>query len=69
MLMSSKYKNFSDEPLLAQDYSLFELNNLFIGISTSFENIYEFRNYYDQAVTVLNEGIKNPGGKWVFLHS
>ena len=68
MLMSSKLKNFYEEPLLGQDYSLFELNDLFVGISNSFENIYELRDYYDQALTALKDGMKSNSGQRVFLY-
>ena len=68
MLMSSKSGNFYENPLLGDDYDLFELNNLYAGISGSFENIYELRNYYDQAVAALDDGIKSGSGQRVFLY-
>jgi len=67
MLMGSKLKDYNEEPLLGQDYDLFELNDLFVGISSSFETIYEFRNYYDQALSALENGMKSSSGKRVFL--
>ena len=67
MLMSSKLKNFYEEPFWSQDYDLFELNNLYAGISSSFENIYELRHYYDQAVAALMDGINSSSGRRVFL--
>ena len=68
MLMSSKLKDFNEESLLGQDYDLFELNDLYAGISSSFETIYEFRNYYDQALAALENGMKNNSGRRVFLY-
>jgi len=67
MLMSSKLANFNEEPLLGNDYDLFEINNLFVGISSVFENIYDFRTHYDQAVTALKNGMNSSGGQRVFL--
>ena len=67
MLMSSKHKNFYGAPFFAAHAGLFEQNGLFMGVSGSFENIYELRVYYDQAVAALTNGLAGKEDKRIFL--
>ncbi|MCL2156350.1 MAG: hypothetical protein FWH53_11860 [Leptospirales bacterium] len=69
MLMSSKYNDFYDEQFFNKDNNLFKQNNMFVGISNSFENIYELREYYDQAVVALKNGIEKNNDRRVFLYN
>ena len=69
ILMSSKNKNYSGTPFFNIEAELFERNGFFIGLSDSFENIYELRIYYDQAVTALLNGIRNKDGRRFFSQS
>ena len=69
MLMSSKHKYFYGEPFFAAHADLFEQNGLTIGISSSFENMYELRQYYDQAVAALTKGLAGKEDKRFFLHN
>jgi len=69
MLMSSKYNDFYDEQFFYKDNNLFKQNKMFVGISNSFENIYELREYYDQAVATLKNGIEKNNGRRVFLYN
>jgi hypothetical protein len=57
MIMSSKFDNFSSEIILGSQENIFVQNNLFAGISTGFENLYEVDKYYNEAVTALKNGI------------
>ena len=66
ILMSSKNKNYGVTPFFNIEADLFEQNGFFVGISDSFENIYELRIYYDQAVAALSNGMRNKGGRRVF---
>jgi len=59
MIMSSKYNNLSTEWFLGDQENPFVKNSLFVGISSSFENLYELRKYYNEAVTALRNGIVN----------
>jgi len=68
MIMSSKQKDFTEGLFFDKDNNLFTHNNLFVGISSSFENPYELRKYYDQAVTVLKNGIEKSKGRHIFLY-
>jgi len=68
MLMSSKHRYFYGAPFFAAHLNLFEQSGLFMGVSDSFENMYELRKYYDQAVEALNKGLKDKNGQRVFLY-
>ena len=69
MIMSSRYKDFYEEHFFDRDNDLFRQNNLFVGISGSFENPYELRKYYDEAVVTLENGIDKNNGQRVFVYS
>ena len=68
VLMSSKHKNFSGAPLFAAHAGLFEQNGLSMGVSGFFENMYELRRYYDQAVAALTKGLAGKDDQRIFLH-
>ena len=68
ILMSSKLKNYSEEPFLSEDDDLFEINDLYAGVSASFEDIYQFSVYYDQAVSALENGMKSSSTKRFFVY-
>ena len=67
MIMSSKHKDFYVEQFFDKDNNPFKENNLFVGISSSFENPYELREYYDKAVDALKKGIAKNNGERIFL--
>ncbi|MCL2129134.1 MAG: hypothetical protein FWH35_02140 [Treponema sp.] len=67
VLMSSKNKNSYGVPFFSAHANLFEQNGLSMGISSSFENIYELRIYYDQAVAALKNGLAGKEDKHIFL--
>ena len=69
MLMSSKHSYFYGAPFFDDHADLFEQNGLYMGISGSFENMYELRNYYDQAVGALTKGLTRNDGQRIFLHN
>ena len=69
MLMSSKYKAFNGTPFFAANAALFKQNGLFLGVSGSFENMYELRKYYDQAVATLENGLAGKSGQRYFLYN
>ena len=69
MLMSSKLKNFYGAPFFATHADLFEQNRLFMGVSGSFENMYELRVYYDQAVAALTNGLAGKGDTRIFHYN
>ena len=56
ILASSNCKYPSDAKFFGESLSLLDSCNLFAGISDSFENLYELRCYYKQAVNALTNG-------------
>ena len=68
ILMSSKSRYFFGAPLLTDNTGFFEQNGLHIGISESFENIYELRKYYEQAITALTNGLAANDSRRIFPH-
>ena len=66
MLMSSKLQDFNEAQFF--DESLLYENDIFVGVSDSFENMYELRKYYDQAKAELMRGINANSGQRVFLY-
>jgi len=48
---------------------LFVINDMFVGISNNFENLFELHNYYAQAIDALHYGMKsNRGQRLVFYN-
>ena len=68
VVMSSKLMEFHEEMFFDRDDNPFDKYNLFMGISGGFENPYNLREYYDQAVTALKNGIAANSGKKFFLY-
>ena len=69
MIMSSKSRYSYGAPFFITQAELFEQNGLFIGVSNSFENMYELRAYFDQAVAALTDGLKNKKDQRVFIYN
>ena len=68
MLMSSKFNSFYGTQFLNANSGFFEQNGISMGISGSFENIYELRRYYDQAVAALTDGLGRKDSRRIFLY-
>ena len=68
MVMSSKHNDFNKGHFFDKDNNPFKQNNLFVGISSSFENPYVLREYYDKAVAALKDGLEENNGQHFFLH-
>ena len=66
MIMSSKHKDYYEEQFFDHEDNPFRQNNLFVGISSSFENPYELREYYDKAVAALKNGIGKNNDRRIF---
>lgn len=47
---------------------LFAENNLYAGISSRFENLFQLQKYYREAVNLLNDGLNSDGSRRIFLH-
>jgi hypothetical protein len=69
MIMSSKHNKFPSEWIFGDYQNPFEQNNLFMGVSSSFENLYELGKYYDEALTTLQTGLAEIGkGQHIFIY-
>ena len=66
MIMSSINPVFDEKIFINLADDPFERYDLYAGISTKFENLYEVREYYDRALAVLKSGAV-PGAKRVFV--
>jgi len=47
---------------------LFEQNNIYVGISSYFENLFELSKYYHEAVNTLNYGLNSNSIQRIFLY-
>ena len=68
ILMSSKNRIKSKEWFFSEPDNFFDQNNLYVGISSSFENLYELPDYYAKAVAALKKGIESSRGERIFLY-
>ena len=66
MLMSSKHSSFDEKLFFDVQNNPFKENNLFVGISSSFENLYLLREHYDNALAAREEGLAANDGRRVF---
>ena len=68
MIMSSKHKIFHEEQFFDECNNPFVQNNLFVGISSNFESLYDLREHYDNAVATLKKGIGSSSVQRVFFN-
>jgi len=54
MIISSKQDSFCVNRIFGKYDELFSSNDLFVGVSNCFENMYDLREFYDEAITALN---------------
>ena len=54
IIMSSQHNSFNNKRFFGKYGDIFEQNNISVGISSSFENLYDLREYYDEAVLALD---------------
>ena len=68
MIMSSKYNKFYRKRFFNKHYSLLDQNDLFIGVSSCFENLFELHKYYNEAVSSLKDRMNSGNDQRVFLY-
>ena len=66
VITSSKDKVISKEQFFGESDAFFKQNDLVVGISRGFENLYNLREYYNETVAALKEGIENNGRQRFF---
>ena len=67
MIMSSDSQGLNDSMLLRIPLDFINQNNLLVGISESFENLFELRAHYDRAVETLRAGINSKSDERIFI--
>ena len=67
MVISSKNPIFDVNAFFNLINNPFDSYNLFVGISTSFENLYDLFEYYEEAVASLGSGIGKSGSQRFYV--
>ena len=67
MIMSSKQNHFNARRVLGKCDEFFVQNDIYAGVSSCFENLFEMRQYYDEAVTALKSGKKSKSDQRVYF--
>ena len=68
MVMASKHIDFDVKHFLSKNRNLFEQFDLYAGVSSCFENLYELLEYYVEAVAALKVGRENKTSQRVALY-
>ena len=68
MIMSTNYETFSIKRDLNSLVQLFEQENIFVGISNRFENLFELQKHYNEAVNALKKGMNTNADQQIFLY-
>lgn len=68
MIISTNYKTFNIKRELNDLAEYFEQENIFVGISSCFDNLFELRKYYAEAVEALNSMALN-GNRHISIYS
>lgn len=68
ILISSDNMTLRVKKDLNKLYALFEQHNIYVGISSGFENLYELRHYYNKALEALDCGLKSNVEQRIFLY-
>ena len=69
MIMSTKHNSFSRGKFIGKYGDFLEQNNIYVGVSSCFENLYELRVYYDEAVAALKKSAETGNDRRVFLYN
>lgn len=67
IVMSTDEETLDVNKSLGKLHRLFQKHNIYAGISSSFENIFELNNYYQEALSVLSYGIEM-GNQRIFTY-
>lgn len=68
MIMSTDEMTLNKEGGLRKIGKLFQRNNIYAGISSRFDNLFELGRYYAEAVGALNDGLARGSKEWIFFH-
>ena len=67
MMRGSEFETFDKAMPLGDDYEFFTNNDLYVGVSKSFVDVFEFGVNYDEAIAALRKGVEASNGKRVFI--
>lgn len=68
ILFTAETKRINGENTFQSMHKLFQRNNLYAGISSGFENLFELQKYYQQALAVLTDGLKRKSTRQIFCY-
>lgn len=68
IIISSSDAKPDVKKLLARFKGLLGENNIYVGVSRCFDNLFELRKYYQEAVDALNHGMKSNSNYRIFLY-
>ena len=68
MIMSSKQNIFNKKQILRDFGGFLKQNDLTAGISGVFENLYDVRKYYEEALEALCSGVCRGEGERIFMY-
>lgn len=67
IIMGSDNKQFDAKKELGSIYKLCEKNGIYCGVSNRFDNLYELRKHYFEAIDALSNGLNENLDGWLFL--
>ena len=68
MIISSKLDSFGIRRIFGKYDDFFERNDIYVGVSSSFESMYDMRKYYDEAVSALMGKKEDNGDNRILLY-
>lgn len=68
IIMSANEKISYPKKIFHRLNKIIEEKNMRVGISGRFENLFDLRRYYDQAVTALQDGMNKNDGQKIFTY-
>lgn len=68
IIMSTNENTFYPQRCLNRLNKLFEQENIKVGISSCFENLFILQGYYHEAVKALETGSKSDNREWCFVY-
>lgn len=68
IIMSTDNDALDVEKDLGKLNKLLKKNNIYVGISSCFDNLFMLRKYYDEAVSALSLGLNNDSTRLIFMY-
>jgi len=68
IILSEEEKVFYPKRVFNRLNRIFEQENIKVGVSSRFENLFKLKQYYIEAVNALNNGLTSKRNQWIFWH-